>query len=271
MNDLLSYSSYMKSPYRSIKHTTYFSTYDDLFSRYRGKEITFVEIGVLGGGSLFMWRDFFGEKARIIGVDFNPNAKKWESEGFEIFIGSQSDENFWAEFINNIGPVDIVLDDGGHTYKQQIITAENLMGNIRDGGMLVVEDTHTSYLNGFGYSKYSFMEYVKKYVDKINRRFGFLEGEADYRAWSIQIYESIVAFHVNKRFSNLKSEPTDNGAIDDSAQDFRYADNPVMSAYYIAIKKFNFLKNIPGARWMRDKILVSISAIRGSEGTKKFF
>jgi hypothetical protein len=271
MDDLLSYSSYMKSPYRSIKHTTYFTAYDDLFCRYKGREITFVEIGVLGGGSLFMWRDFFGDKARIIGVDFNPNAKKWESAGFEIFIGSQSDEKFWSKFINTVGPIDIVLDDGGHTYKQQIITAEKLLGNIKDGGMLVVEDTHTSYLNGFGYKKYSFIEYVKKFADKINQRFGYLDGNSDARVWSIQIYESIVAFHINKNFSNLKSEPTDNGAIDDSAQDFRYADNSVMSAYYKAIKKFNFLKHIPGARWIRDKVLVSLSAIKGSEGTKKYF
>ena len=57
------------------------------FDEIVGKEITFVEIGILDGGSLFMWRDFFGNKARIIGVDLNPEAKKWEKEGFEIFIG----------------------------------------------------------------------------------------------------------------------------------------------------------------------------------------
>ena len=76
---------------------------------------------MIGGGSLFMWRDFFGDKARIIGIDFNPNAKKWASAGFEIFIGNQSDEKFWSEFNNTVGPIDVVLDDGGHTYKQQII------------------------------------------------------------------------------------------------------------------------------------------------------
>ncbi len=91
MKNSSSYRSYLKSPYKSIKHTTYFEVYDELFSRYRGKDITFVEVGVLGGGSLFMWRDFFGPKARIIGVDLNPNAKKWTEHGFEIFIGSQSD------------------------------------------------------------------------------------------------------------------------------------------------------------------------------------
>ena len=105
MKNTLSYQAYLKSPYKSIKHSTYFEIYDELFSRYRNEKITFVEIGVLGGGSLFMWREFFGPQARIIGIDLNPNAKKWEEHGFEIYIGSQSDKDFWSKFINDIGPV----------------------------------------------------------------------------------------------------------------------------------------------------------------------
>ncbi len=49
MKNTLSYESYLKSPFKSIKHSTYFDIYDDLFSRYRNKNITFVEIGILGG------------------------------------------------------------------------------------------------------------------------------------------------------------------------------------------------------------------------------
>ena len=59
-----SYKAYKKSPYKSIKHSSYFPVYDHLFGSYIGKEITFVEIGILGGGSLYMWREFFGKKAR---------------------------------------------------------------------------------------------------------------------------------------------------------------------------------------------------------------
>ena len=72
----LSYKAFIKSPYKSIKHSSYFEVYDELFSKYRNKEITFVEIGVLNGGSLFMWRNFFGSRAKIIGIDLNPVAKK---------------------------------------------------------------------------------------------------------------------------------------------------------------------------------------------------
>jgi hypothetical protein len=85
------YKCYESAKYLSVKHSSYFQVYEELFSKYRGKKITFVEIGVLNGGSLFMWRNYFGSESRIIGVEFNPAAKKWEKDGFEIYIGSQSD------------------------------------------------------------------------------------------------------------------------------------------------------------------------------------
>lgn len=33
----------MRSPYKSIKHSTYFPVYDRLFGRFVGKKVTFVE------------------------------------------------------------------------------------------------------------------------------------------------------------------------------------------------------------------------------------
>ena len=110
-----SYRAFTESPEASFKHTTYFPVYDVLLQRYQNTPITFVEIGVLNGGSLFMWRKFFGDSARIIGIDLNPEAKKWEEHGFEIFIGSQEDPTFWAEFCESVEEIDVVLDDGGHT------------------------------------------------------------------------------------------------------------------------------------------------------------
>ena len=59
------------------KHQKYFEIYEEILSKYVDKKIIVVEIGVLSGGSLLMWKKFFGEKARIIGIDLkrtkNPN------------------------------------------------------------------------------------------------------------------------------------------------------------------------------------------------------
>jgi hypothetical protein len=195
----------------SLKHSTYFQVYDALFSKYQGKAITFLEIGVLGGGSLFMWRAFLGPSARIIGVDLNPEAKKWEAYGFEIFIGDQADSGFWKNTFNQVGPIHVLLDDGGHSFLQQATSAIEALPFIVDGGMLVVEDTHTSYMQGFGPRKYSFMKLTYAIADQINQRFHGLKSsklERDINPiWSIEVFESIVCFKIDRtRSGNLSQE-----------------------------------------------------------------
>lgn len=236
------YRSYKKSPYLSIKHSSYFHTYTELLENYRNKKITFVEIGVFNGGSLFMWRDFFGEQARIIGIDLNPLAKKWEDDGFEIHIGSQSNPNFWQDFFRSVGPVDIVLDDGGHTFEQQIITVDACIPYIKDGGMMIVEDTHTSYFKKFGYpSKYSFIEWSKKIIDNINSRFPTVNvSNLSYKdsIHSITFFESVVGFKIDRR-KCFVSSPTSNNGISSNAEDFRHKDTAIgeINEFSSSIKK----------------------------------
>ena len=222
----LSYKAFSKSKFKSIKHSTYFEVYDELFSKYRNKKITFVEIGILGGGSLFMWRNFFGPKARIIGIDLNPTAKKWTKYGFEIFIGDQSDINFWKVFKKKVGKIDIILDDGGHRYIDQITSIECILSNIKHNGLIVVEDTHTSYMDGFGDKKYSLINYIKKNIDKINHKSHKLKNiNSKDNIWSIKIYESIIAIFVKNKQKQTMSSPITNNGIDDNAKDFRVEQN----------------------------------------------
>ena len=63
------YKSFQNSKYYSDKYKKYFDIYDQLFKKFIGKKITIVEIGILNGGSLLMWKNFFGNNARIIGID----------------------------------------------------------------------------------------------------------------------------------------------------------------------------------------------------------
>ena len=190
----------------SLKSDTYFPVYEEIFNKYVEKKITFVEIGVLQGGSLHMWKEYFGNSARIIGIDLNPKAKKLEKDGFEIYIGSQSNENFWNEFFSKVGKIDILLDDGGHENDQQIITLNRTIPNMNDEGLIVVEDTHTSYLKKFGNpSKYSFINYSKYIIDVINSRFPATEikknNEFRNKIYSISFFESMTIFKINSKKS----------------------------------------------------------------------
>jgi len=214
---------YDKTKYLSIKYDSYFDAYGELLSKYRGKEITFVEVGIFNGGSLFMWRDYLGPQARIIGVDLNPASKMWESHGFEIHIGDQASQMFWRDFFQKVGPVDIFIDDGGHTNLQQITTVHCAVEYVRDGGVLIVEDVHTSYFREFGnpWSR-AFIGFAAKIVDGINSRsFALKTNRERYaeRVHSVSFFESIVAFHINSALCK-KSVPTSNQGISQNASDF---------------------------------------------------
>jgi hypothetical protein len=220
--------SFNKSKYLSIKQDSYFHAYDKVLSRFIGQPITIVEVGVLNGGSLFMWRDYFGEKANIIGVEFNPSAKKWEEHGFKIFIGDQASEEFWANFFKEVGPIDVLIDDGGHTNHQQIATVQQAVHNIRDGGLLIVEDTHTSYMKSFGNpSPYSFISFAKSIVDRIHGRYnGNTKGAKPpaKQIFSVEFFESMTVFSIDRRLAKT-SETVTNGGISSNAVDYRFKRN----------------------------------------------
>jgi hypothetical protein len=199
---------FYNSPLYSMKWKQYFEIYLKVFGKFRKKKITFVEIGTAMGGSLFMWRKFFGYKARIIGIDLNPEAKKLEKFGFEIYIGDQAEDNFWKNFYKKIGKIDILLDDGGHTNIQQISTLYNSINHIRDEGLIVIEDTHASYISkGFNNpSKFSFINYSKQIIDSIHKRCPTINRPEDLfskKIYSITYYESIAIFEINKSKCNL--------------------------------------------------------------------
>jgi len=170
MNDLESY--FNNNPGRLIhKWRHYFEIYERHFARFRSKPITLVEIGVYKGGSLQMWKHYFGPQARIIGVDIDPQCAAFCDEQVEIAIGSQEDPKFLRSLADRLPPIDILIDDGGHTMSQQITTFEELFPRVAANGVYLCEDLHTSYwpTYGGGYrSPHSYIEYSKNFIDYIN-------------------------------------------------------------------------------------------------------
>lgn len=145
----------------------YFGIYDRYLAPWRGRPITVLEIGLWRGGSLRMWRDYFGASATICGIDVNPAAQAYEGAGFRIFIGDQADRAFLGKVRDEIGTIDIVLDDGGHTMAQQVNTFEELYPVTRH--LYIVEDTHTSYWQQFqDRPEGTFIDYAKHKVDELH-------------------------------------------------------------------------------------------------------
>jgi len=149
----------------------YFEIYERHFSKYRGKDITFLEIGIYHGGSLQFWTNYFGKGSKIYAIDINPECKKFENDQVKVFIGSQEDPAFLASVKAQVPQLDILLDDGGHTMRQQIVSFEELYSHVKPDGIYACEDTHTSYWRkyGGGYKRRgTFMEYSKSFIDYLH-------------------------------------------------------------------------------------------------------
>lgn len=185
----------------------YFDIYHRHFERFRGRQCTIVEIGVYHGGSLQMWRHYFGDKARIIGVDVNPRLTSLSQEGVEIVVGDQGDRNFLRQLAKKVGSIDVLIDDGGHTMSQQIATVEELYGSVAENGVILVEDTHTSYWAEYGgglRAPYTFVGFAKQLIDELNAfhsrdPHSFRPGAFTQTANSMHFYDSVVVIEKAKR------------------------------------------------------------------------
>lgn len=265
---------YESVPYLSIKYDSYFPVYEALLQRYVDCKVTIVEVGIFNGGSLFMWRNFFGPKARIIGIDLNPDAREWERHGFEIYIGDQSCDTFWTELFQKIGKVDVLIDDGGHTNRQQIVTSHYAIQNINDGGVLIVEDVHTNYFREFGNpSRYSFVNFARRIVDGVNSRaYSLRRTYAQYssRVYSVSFFESMVAFQIDSRLCK-QSEPTSNNGASRGVTDFRYQGR-VTSSLFTLKNKFASSGSI-AARLIKRGVDMLLSLLSKAEAIRyrKFF
>jgi cephalosporin hydroxylase len=177
----------------------YFDIYDFWFKKYKNQPIVILEIGVYQGGSLNMWRDYFGIDAQIFAIDINPLCKQFETENTKIFIGSQEDKEFLKYVKTQVPKFDILIDDGGHTMQQQIVSFEELYDHIKDDGLYLCEDLHTSYWEkyGGGYkNSNSFIEYSKNFIDSINawhsRDKNLTVNNFTKNAYALHYYDSVL-------------------------------------------------------------------------------
>lgn len=118
----------------------YFDIYHRHLGRFVGRDAHLLEVGVYSGGSLEMWREYLGKTSVIHGVDIAPECKVYERDNVHIMIGDQEDRAFWRRFRAQVPLLDVVIDDGGHTARQQIVTLEELLPHLRPGGVFLCED-----------------------------------------------------------------------------------------------------------------------------------
>ena len=190
----------------------YFDIYERHFQRFTNldRQVVVVEIGVLNGGSLQLWKKYFGTKVLIYGIDIHSDCLKYQEDQINIKIGSSADPVFLKKLKDEIPKIDILIDDGSHRMNHQISAFINLWDHINNDGCYLVEDTHTSYWNEYGGGKGrsgTFINFTKKLVDSIHAWYTeqayFKIDRYTETLSSIHYYDSIVVFEK----SPLKTKP----------------------------------------------------------------
>lgn len=197
----------------------YFEIYTRHLKKYRYLPLKMLEIGVYKGGSLTMWKRYFGPESIIVGVDIDPDCKKHErtDNGIFVRIGDQTDTDFLAAVSEEFGPFDVILDDGGHTTMQQIISFGALFrSSLKEHGCYMVEDIHTNYWDSYLDSERTFIDLAKDMIDMLHEpylgrteasfRYQYADAERQLdlsylatHVQSITFHDSIIVFDKQKK------------------------------------------------------------------------
>ena len=195
------WSDFLTNDARLIhKWKHYFPVYERHFRDFVYKPVTFLEIGCGLGGSLQMWKRYFGPHARIIGIDILPRCKEYEEDQIDVRIGPQQDTTFLQSLIDEFGTPDIVLDDGSHVMSHVVSSFQYLYPRTAKNGIYMVEDLHTAYWEEYGGGLHhpgSFMELCKHLMDELNAdhsRDALPPTEFTRTTLSMHFYDSIAVF-----------------------------------------------------------------------------
>jgi SAM-dependent methyltransferase len=152
--------------------------YQKHFEPYRELPVKVLEIGIggydaidAGGESLRMWKHYF-RRGQIFGLDI------FEKTGLEecrlrVVQGDQGDEAFLDSLGRELGPFDIIIDDGSHMSHHVLASFNALFQHVKPGGVYVVEDLATAYWPSWGgatdpSAQYKSIEMIKNLLDGLH-------------------------------------------------------------------------------------------------------
>ena len=143
---------------------TFTEAYDTVFSNYTSPRI--LEIGVLSRSSIDMYIEYF-DKPYIVGMD-NSDKSRLVNNDWKFIQGDQSNVADLRRCVQGEDKFDIILDDGGHTMKQQQVSFGFLINHVKSGGYYIIEDIHTSLRNDYIESDCEFttMEMLNRIIAK---------------------------------------------------------------------------------------------------------
>lgn len=185
---------------KSSHHHNYCEVYEHYFEHLRDQPITLLEIGFggyhypdRGGAGAKMWAEYL-PNAQIITVDIH-HKNSLGNHRIHFYQGSQTDGAFLHSVIKKHGSPGIIIDDGSHNSPDVKTSFEILFPLLRAGGIYVVEDSHTSHWDAYGYGggthEGTSLNYFKRLTDHLNAEHNGLQARPDIHAihfWKQQVF-----------------------------------------------------------------------------------
>ena len=204
------------------KWTQYFAVYRDVFGSLTSRPMRILEIGVLNGAGLRLWRRYFSHPDTVVvGIDIEPGCAQFDSpnEGIRVRIGSQADPRFLQQLIKEFGPFDLIIDDGSHRSSHMIASFNCLFAEgLKESGIYFVEDLHANYWPAWRDTRRSFLDVCKELVEHMHAHYQqaspslFLVAKASHQSMAalevpiittmireIRFFDSIVAIYKTRR------------------------------------------------------------------------
>jgi len=151
-----------------LKHNTdkaTFHKYLDFYQKLLPKR-TFkgrlLEIGVMDGASLKMWREYY-PNAEIIGIDIEDKSHLYNDDWkIPKTIDIRQIDGTDTKQLTDLGMFDIIIDDGSHYTADQQKSFEHLyLNQLNPKGFYIIEDLHTSLNPNYVNSKRNTIDYLK--------------------------------------------------------------------------------------------------------------
>ena len=125
----------------------YLQWYDPILQPLVGQKITVLELGVLNGGSLLLWRDYF-PGGTVVGIDRQLPSDVAGEERIHMFQGNQDDTAFLSDVARRTAPsgFDLIIDDASHIGTLTSVAFWHLFDNhLKSSGLYAIEDWGTGY------------------------------------------------------------------------------------------------------------------------------
>ena len=180
----------------------YLALYDRHLEQFRNTPVRLLELGVLHGGSLQLWREYFGAAAVLHGIDIDERSAQASEPGLVVHTGDASDTDLLGRVVDEMGGVDVVIDDASHIGAHQIASFSTLWPRLAAHGVYICEDTHANYWTTFGggyLEPGSFIEHTKHLIDRMHAWYVDDERLDRDEAFArecrgIHVYDSMVVF-----------------------------------------------------------------------------